>query len=505
MELIAEIRHRVLTGEISIRQAASLYRLNFRTIQRIVLGHQEAHSEQPAARVKPVLGPFLDIIRQILSDDLNAPPKQQHTARRIYDRLVKDHHFAGGLSTIRAAVARLRPQCAEVFVPLDHPPAHAQCDFGHANVVVAGVQHKAALFVLTLVHSNQRFACLVPRETTETFLLGHAAAFDTLGGVPLRITYDNSRIAVAAILGAHDRKTTEAFNRLRGHFCFTAHFCNVRRGNEKGSVENAVGYVRRNFLVPVAQADSWEQLNQRLTSDCQRDFDEQARRCGERLVRRDADRAALLPLPADPYPSGRVEVLTVNKMSLVRFERNDYSAPSHLAYQSLTALGGLDHVTLMHHGQVVARHPRHWGSGQTSLDPLHYLGVLERKPGTLDHGLPFAHWDLPKCFAQIRLRLESRDARGGTKQYIRVLLLLRQHDLHRLAEAIERALLLPACDVAVIRTLLEPLEQAASFDLSGRPQLNSVSLPSPDLSAYATLLGSAEGRKEGDWQCDDTE
>ncbi len=497
MELIAEIRRRVLAGELSIRQAAALYHLNFRTVQRIVQQHQDPIPTQPAQRPKPVLDPVLDVIRKILADDLHAPPKQRHTARRIYDRLVKDHNYHGSQSIIRAAVAQLRSQLAEVFVPLDHPPAHAQCDFGRAHVLVAGVHHQAALFVLTLVHSNQRFACLAPRECTETFLLGHANAFATLGGVPLRITYDNSKIAVASILGTHARKTTDAFNRLRAHFCFESHFCTVRRANEKGNVENAVGYVRRNFLVPLPQADSWDQLNAQLTCDCQRDFEDHARRAPERLIQRDADRAALLPLPAEPYPGGRVDVATVSKMSLVRFDRNDYSVPCLLAHQSLTAIGCLDHVTLMHQGGVVARHSRHWGSGQVCLDPLHYLDVLLSKPGTLDHGRPFTDWDLPNCFSELRLRMESEDRSDGIKGYIRVLLLLRGHEPARLAEAIERALRLPVCDVSVIRTLLEPMESATSFDLSGRPQLASVTLPGPNLGAYATLLGDREGGEEG--------
>lgn len=504
MQLWAEIRRRVLAGELSIRQAATEYDLNFRTVHKIV------HQAQPPAgstlarpRPKPVLDPFLPIIRQILTADLAAPPKQRHTARRIFDRLRKDHDYAGCQSIVRAAVAQLRHEQAEVFIPLDHPPAHAQVDFGTALVRVADVPYKAALFVLTLVHSNRRFACLAPRECTEAFLLGHAAAFAELGGAPRRISYDNSRIAVKGILGTHARLTTPQFNRLRCHFLFEAHFCGVRRAHEKGSVENGVGYVRRNFLVPVPAAASWAELNDRLTQDCRCDFDEHARRTPGQPALLRADRAALLPLPAEPFEARRVAVVVVNKLALARFDGNDYSVPSTYAYRSLTATGSLDHVCFLHQGGVVAQHGRCWARRQTILDPLHYLAVLETKPGALDHGRPFVGWELPNCFCRLRLRLEEAAGVEGTRQYIGVLRLLESHDLVAVTAAVERALVLAVCDGAVVRLLLEQGSERAApgFDLAGRPRLQAACVPVPDLSGYTTLLAA---EAEADWQCDDS-
>ena len=137
-----------------------------------------------------------------------------------------------------------------VFVPLAHPPGEAQVDFGHAEITLDGVPAKAALFVMTLPYSDALFCCAFPRECTEAFLEGHRRAFDFFGGVPRRISYDNSKIAVAKITGSRAREVTREFQRLRSHFLFEPHFCLVRRANEKGHVENLVGYARRNFLVP---------------------------------------------------------------------------------------------------------------------------------------------------------------------------------------------------------------------------------------------------------------
>jgi transposase len=241
MELWSEIRRRVVTGELSMRQACSEYGLNFRTIRKIVDHTEPLLYRVAQPRAKPILGPFLPIIHQILDDDRHAPPKQRHSARRVYERLRDEHDYPGCASIVRAAVAAYKQSQQEVFVPLLHPPGEAQCDFGRAEVVVAGVRQQAALFVLTLPHRNARLACLFPRECTETFHAGHARAFAFFGGVPTRISDDNSKIAVTKLVGPHERRLTREFLRLQAHFAFAAHFGRVRQAHEKGHVENGVG------------------------------------------------------------------------------------------------------------------------------------------------------------------------------------------------------------------------------------------------------------------------
>src|SRR5262245_10133095 len=491
MRLWSEVRRRVLTGELSLRQAAREYRLNFRTVQKIVAQPEPPPFRQPAPRAKPVLGPFLPIIQQILDDDRLAPPKQRHTARRIYERLRDEHDYPGCSSIVRDAVAALKQTHAEVFVPLLHPPGEAQCDFGHAEVVVAGVRHKAALFVLTLPHSNARFACLFPRECTEAFHHGHARAFAFFGGVPSRISYDNSKLTVTRFTGQGERHLNKDFVRLQSCFAFATHFCNVRQAHEKGHVEGGVGYVRRNFLVPVPVADCWEDHNNRLADACRREW----QRCAadgmhstaELLV---SDRKAFLPLPTEPFEARRVELVTISSLALGRFDGNDYSVPTRFAYQSLTATGTIDTVRFSHRGAVVAEHRRCWGKRQVTFDPLHYLALLERKPGAFDHARPLAGWQLPDCFAQLRRRLEEADPTGGTRRYIGMLRLLETHPLAAVTAAVERALTLAVVDAEAVRLLLEQSQQrpVGGFDLAGRPALAAVQLPVPDLTVYTQLL-----------------
>jgi transposase len=493
MQTWADIRRRVLSGELSLRQACREYRLNFRTVHKIVHQPEPAPYRTRQPRAKPALGPFLAIIQQILDDDRHAPPKQRHTARRIYERLRDEHDYQGCSSIVRAAVAAWRQSQAEAFVPLLHPPGEAQADFGRAEVVVAGARHNAALFVLTLPHSNARFGCLFPRECTEAFHEGHARAFAFFGGVPTRISYDNSKIAVTKLIGPHERRLTQEFLRLQAHFAFAAHFGNVRRAHEKGHVEGGVGYVRRNSLVPVPQAGSWDELNAGLTTACQRELDRAARGGAAGAGTLAADRAAFLPLPAEPFEARRVALVAINSLSLGRFDGNDYSVPTSFAYRTLTATGTADQVRFSHRGAVVARHPRSWGRGQVTFDPLHYLALLERKPGALDYARPLAGWQLPDCFAALRRRLEQADPGGGTRQYIRVLRLLEAHDLAAVTAAVNEALSVAAVGADCVRLLLEKSREqpAASFDLAGRDRLRAVRLPPPDLAAYGALTAAS--------------
>src|SRR5439155_16753142 len=130
----SEIRRRIKNGELSMRQACSEYGLNFRTVQKIVHHAEPPPFRTPQPRAKPILGAFLDTIHQILDDDRHAPPKQRHTARRIYERLRDEHNYQGCASIVRNAVRLCKQSAAEVFLPLLHPPGEAQADFGRAEV-----------------------------------------------------------------------------------------------------------------------------------------------------------------------------------------------------------------------------------------------------------------------------------------------------------------------------------------------------------------------------------
>ena len=208
------------------------------------------------------------MIDQILEGDLTLPRKQRHTAKRIHDRLRDEYDFDGGYTIVKDYVRDRRHRTREMFVPLSHPPGHAQCDFGEAWAVIAGVKRKVHFFVLDLPHSDAMFVRAYPAETTEAFCDGHVSAFSFLGGVPQSIVYDNTRLAVARILGDGRRKRTRVFTELQSHYPFSDRFGRPGKGNDKGKVEGMVGYTRRNFLVPVPSFESFDALKAHLEERC---------------------------------------------------------------------------------------------------------------------------------------------------------------------------------------------------------------------------------------------
>ena len=491
MEFWRDVRRQVLTGELSQRAAMKQYGLGWHTLKKIL-----THDEPPGYRLnrprkKRKLEPFLPIIHQILEDDRQAPRKQRHTAHRIFERLRDEHGYTGGETVVKDAVRAWKQNRQEVFLPLSHPPGEAQVDFGEATIRLVGQETKVALFVMTLPYSGAIFVQAFPRECTETFLEGHRRAFEYFGGVPRRISYDNSAIAVIEVLKGRERKLTREFLRLQSHYLFQEHFCLVRRANEKGHVERLLGFARRKFLVPVPQVDSLETLNQQLLEGCRSDLEDRTR--GKPAPKRDLlreDQAAFLPLPPQPFEARRIEDGTASSESLVRFDTNDYSVPVRYAHRKLIVVATVEEVRLVFQDRLVARHRRCWDRERTFFEPVHYLALLERKPGGFDHARPLEHWDLPECYALLRRRLETDDPRHGTRSFIRVLRLLEKFSLPQLTAAVEYALDIDVIDVDSIRTIIEHRSDrpVPLFPLDGRPHLAHVRVDATDVSAYQALL-----------------
>jgi transposase len=233
MEFWRDVRRQVLTGELSRRAACRKFGLGWHTLKKILSHEEPPGYRQSEPRPKRKLEPFVPIIHQILSDDRQAPKKQRHTARRIFERLRDEHGYQGSHTVVKDAVRAWKQSRQEVFLPLSHPPGEAQVDFGEATIRLAGQETKVALFVMTLPYSGAIIIQTFPRECTETFLEGHRRAFEFFGGVPKRISYDNSAIAVIEVLSGRERKLTREFLRLQSHYLFREHFCLVRRANEK--------------------------------------------------------------------------------------------------------------------------------------------------------------------------------------------------------------------------------------------------------------------------------
>ena len=252
-------------------------------------------------------------------------------------------------------------------------------------MIIGGVEQKAHCFVLDLPHSDGCFVKAYPAETTEAFLDGHVSAFAFLGGVPQSILYDNTKLAVARILGDGRRKRTRAFTELQSHYLFSDRFGRPGKGNDKGKVEGMVGYMRRNFLVPVPSFESFEALNAHLERRCLARMDARLRGHSESIGQRmERDLEALLPLPAVAYDACEKQAGRVSSLSLVRYRTNDYSAPVAYGHRDVLVKGYVDRVVISCGSEVIARHHRSYQRDDFVFDPVHYLPLLEQKTAALD-------------------------------------------------------------------------------------------------------------------------
>src|SRR5664279_576320 len=491
VEIYGRVRRAVRVEGRSQRAVAREFGLSRETVRKMLQyavppGYQR---QQPIKR--PKLGPWLGVIDAILNDDKQRPSKQRHTAKRIFERLKEEHGFTGGYTIVKDYVHTAKLHSREMFIPLTHAPGEAQADFGEALVVMAGVKLKAHFLAMDLPHSDDCFVIAFPAETTEAFLEGHVRAFDYFGAVPTRILYDNTKIVVARILGGEERVRTRAFSELQSHYLFADKFGRPAKGNDKGKVEGLVGYVRRNFMVPVPRVSSWDELNAHLEAECrkrrQRRLRGHTETIGERFER---DRLMLLPLPSSPYEACEKQMARVNSLSLVRYRANDYSVPTAFGHREVLVKGYVHEVAICCGSEVIARHPRSYEREELIFDPLHYLALLEQKTRALDQAAPLEGWQLPECFAQLRRLLEARLNKHGSREYVQVLRLLETFSIKEVTCAIEDALLLGTISFdAVKHLLLCRLEQRPPrLDMENYPHLPLAQVRTTQAADYMALL-----------------
>ncbi|TDE22950.1 IS21 family transposase [Actinomadura sp. 6K520] len=447
-ELFDLIRRDSWREGLSVRALARKYGVHRRLVREALTRPEPAPRKTPVRR-SPKLDPFKKIIDEWLRADLDAPKKQRHTTKRIYARLAAEHGMADvGYTTVRDYVSRRRPEIrieegrgpAKVFIPQHHPPGlEAEVDFGELWVRLAGVMTKCYLFVYRMSYSGKAVHQVFATCGQEAFLEGHVHAFTTLGGLPTgQIRYDNLTSAVQKIVFGQSRARVEnpRWRLFRSHYRFEAFYCQpgIEGAHEKGGVEQQVGYFRRNYLVPVPQVASLQELND-LIERAERAED--ARRIGSRIrtIGQDfAQEAQLLrPLPDEPFETGLLLSPRVDRSSKVTVRCCLYSVPVRFIGRQVRVVLRSSELVVFDRREEIARHPRLTSKGAEHLVLDHYLEALMRKPGAMAHSTPLEHARAQGVFTQAHEALWSAARRalgepGGTRALIEVLLLHRHMD-----------------------------------------------------------------------------
>ncbi len=441
------------------------------------------------ARRKPVTDHVGGLIDQWLADDEQAPPKQRHTAQRIWERLTSEpYNYAIGASTVRQYVRQKRARTPEAFVPLAFGWGHAQADWGEAEVVVAGVRQSAIFFVLRLDTSEDACVQIFPTQRTEAVYEGHRRAFEFFGAVPHTILYDNAPTLVAHMLRGRDRQATAAFLALRAHYGFAADFCQpgLKGAHEKGGVENGVGWARRALLVPVPEAESWAALNAELAQRCDaRRAKRHSREEGTVGDWAERERPHLLPLPAVPLACCQVTPARVNRYAMATYDRNRYSVPSGLVGRVLTLKAYVDRIEVADGAEVVAIHARSYGRNVEVLAVEHYVDLLAQKPGAVAHARVFRALGEPYAGFRAWCLAQTPPA---TREFVAVLRLGREFPAAVVADALARSMAAGVYRAAAVRQLC----LRARPDDAPPPPLQGpwavTSAPAPDLTHFDQLL-----------------
>ncbi|MGI8418344.1 MAG: IS21 family transposase [Nakamurella sp.] len=470
VELFAAIRRDARVEELSIRALAHRHGVHRRTVRQALLSAQPPPRKSPA-RSAPRLDRVKDAIDGMLRADLDAPRKQRHTATRILARLI-DEHAATDLSysTVRDYVRVRRAQIeveagrrVEVaFIAQEHAPGQeAEVDFGEVWVVLNGVKTKCHMFVFWLSHSGKAIHRVYPTQGQEAFLQGHIEAFEAIGGVPARhIRYDNLTCAVSAVLHGTDRRRNEnpRWVLFRSHYGFDPFYCQpgITGAHEKGGVEGAVGWFRRNHLTPMPQVDTLEQLNEQIkaweAADDERRITGHLNRIGEDFA---AEQSLLRPLPAEVFDPGLVLHPRVDRSSLVTVRMVKYSVPAHLIGRRVRVSLRASQVAIFDGHQLVATHPRIAARTGCQLQLDHYLEVLRFKPGALPGSTALAQARAAGVFtsAHEAFWAASRKVNGGadgTRELIDVLLLHRSMTAKQVTAGIQAALTVGAVTADVV-------------------------------------------------------
>ena len=385
---------------------------------RKYINRKDWNQKAPVSDKPSILDPFKPLIDQWLENDKQQRRKQRHTARRIYQRLLTEQDdFDVSYRTLCIYVAEARKRLYQKrrgFLPLQHIPGEAQVDFGEADFIENGHRFEGAYLTLSLPHSNAGFLQVFGGQTYECLAEGMKTIFEHMGGIPTRIWFDNASSMVAGVLEDGKRRLTESFSLFVNHYGFEAVFCNPAAGNEKGNVENKVGYLRRNLLVPIPEFSDIRDFNLSLLEQCNSDmnrlhYDKKKSICD--LYQEDTGYFAPLPaVPLDIRTEQAARVDNYGKITLSK-GRHRYSTIPRLAGTHAVAVLRAHDVTILDENlREVVRHRRLFGIAvQESMDWIPYLKQLSRYPTALKYS--GIHAMLPDPVKNY-LESQSRPERG---------------------------------------------------------------------------------------------
>ena len=480
---------------LSIREIMRRTGYHYETVRKYLDMEDFNEPLYPPRKTTSLLDPLKPVIDSWLQEDLKAPRKQRHTAKRVFERLQEEYPelLEVKLRTVQYYVSQkkkeLHKEQTKARLPLYHPPGEAQVDFGHFSYISnSGDMVDALKLTMSFPHSNQSYCQIFGGENQQCLLQGMRNIFEHIGKVPSRIVFDNLSSAVAHVGKGHERTLTKGFERFMVHYGFEAAFCNSAAGWEKGNVENKVGYERRNMFVPVPTILDFSTFNQALFDACEKD----AKR--EHYIKKipietlfQEDIQEMLSLNEIPYEIFILEPRKTDNYAKVTFDNNLYSTSPKYAKEEVYIKASSDRVWILNKSyEVIMEHPRLYGKGKESMNWLPYIDLMSKRPAAMKY--TEFYQQLPDNWQKY---LGNQNADGKRKGLTSLYTMLQKHDMRTAEEALAFAISNGVKDadsvLAAYRTLTSGVQQMQPMQLG----CHVIQMPSYDVdnNKYDTLFG----------------
>ena len=495
MDDIKYIKRLYEKEELSIREIMRRTGYHYETVRKYLDMEDFNEPMYPPKESVSLLDPLKPIIDQWLLDDLKAPRKQRHTAKRVFERLQEEYpeQLEVKLRTVQYYVSYKKKEIyksqQKARLPLYHPPGEAQVDFGHFSYINnSGDMVDALKLTVSFPYSNQAYCQIFGGENQQCLLQGMRNIFEHIGKVPNRILFDNLSSAVAHMGNGHNRTLTDGFERFMAHYKFEAAFCNGAAGWEKGNVENKAGYERRNMFVPIPTILDFNQFNQSLFIACEKDAKREhyAKKISiESLFQEDLQE--MLTINPVAYEIFLLEPRKTDNYAKVTFDNNLYSSSPRYAKENVYVKASSDKVWILNDSyEVIMEHPRLYGNGLESMKWLPYIDLMSRRPAAMKY-TEFYH-QLPDNWQKY---LSKQNADGKRKGLTSLYTMLQKHDMRTAEDALAFAISNGVKDadsiLAAYRTLTSGVQQMQPMQLG----CNVISMPSftTNNNKYDSLFG----------------
>ena len=495
MDDIKYIKRLYEKEELSIREIMRRTGYHYETVRKYLDMEDFNEPMYPPKESVSLLDPLKPIIDQWLLDDLKAPRKQRHTAKRVFERLQEEYpeQLEVKLRTVQYYVSYKKKEIyksqQKARLPLYHPPGEAQVDFGYFSYINnSGDMVDALKLTVSFPYSNQAYCQIFGGENQQCLLQGMRNIFEHIGKVPNRILFDNLSSAVAHMGNGHNRTLTDGFERFMAHYKFEAAFCNGAAGWEKGNVENKVGYERRNMFVPIPTILDFNQFNQSLFIACEKDAKREhyAKKISiESLFQEDLQE--MLTINPVAYEIFLLEPRKTDNYAKVTFDNNLYSSSPRYAKENVYVKASSDKVWILNDSyEVIMEHPRLYGNGLESMKWLPYIDLMSRRPAAMKY-TEFYH-QLPDNWQKY---LSKQNADGKRKGLTSLYTMLQKHDMRTAEDALAFAISNGVKDadsiLAAYRTLTSGVQQMQPMQLG----CNVISMPSftTNNNKYDSLFG----------------